>query len=128
MRVLPARNVAATLLSGLVGVSVFPPRTWLDRVFVVGIIGMGLNGVVELLGGPTHYEIVQRLMAVDGWRCLRLGALPYCRWLAMASDGWWWTGGSGADRRGLHLAIAHTSTGVIISSSAGTNDRWIETY
>ena len=29
----------------------FRPRTWLDRVFVVGIIGKGLNGVVELLGG-----------------------------------------------------------------------------
>jgi uncharacterized membrane protein len=30
---------------------VFRPRNWLDRVFVVGIIGKGLNGAVELLGG-----------------------------------------------------------------------------
>lgn len=32
-------------------VSVIRPRNWLDRAFVVGIIGKGLNGVVELLGG-----------------------------------------------------------------------------
>lgn len=31
--------------------SVFRPRSWLDRAFVVGIIGKGLNGAVELLGG-----------------------------------------------------------------------------
>ena len=30
---------------------VFRPRNWLDRAFVVGIIGKGLNGVAELLGG-----------------------------------------------------------------------------
>jgi uncharacterized membrane protein len=30
---------------------VFRPQTWLDRVFVVGIIGKGLNGMAELLGG-----------------------------------------------------------------------------
>lgn len=27
------------------------PRTWLDRVFEVGIVGKGLDGAVELLGG-----------------------------------------------------------------------------
>jgi uncharacterized membrane protein len=32
-------------------VSVFRPRSWLDRAFVVGIIGKGLNGAAELLGG-----------------------------------------------------------------------------
>jgi uncharacterized membrane protein len=32
-------------------VSVFRPRNWLDRAFVVGIVGKGLNGVVELIGG-----------------------------------------------------------------------------
>lgn len=31
--------------------SVFRPRTWLDRVFAVGIIAKGLNGVAELVGG-----------------------------------------------------------------------------
>ena len=31
--------------------SVFRPQNWLDRVFVVGIIGKGLNGMAELLGG-----------------------------------------------------------------------------
>jgi uncharacterized membrane protein len=30
---------------------VFHPRNWLDRVFEVGIIGKGLNGAVELVGG-----------------------------------------------------------------------------
>jgi uncharacterized membrane protein len=32
-------------------VSVFRPRNWLDRAFAVGIIGKGLNGAVELIGG-----------------------------------------------------------------------------
>jgi uncharacterized membrane protein len=32
-------------------VSVFRPRNWLDRAFAVGIIGKGLNGAAELLGG-----------------------------------------------------------------------------
>ena len=31
--------------------SVFRPRNWLDRAFVVGIVGKGLNGMAELLGG-----------------------------------------------------------------------------
>jgi uncharacterized membrane protein len=30
---------------------VFKPKDWLDRVFEVGIIGKGLNGVAELIGG-----------------------------------------------------------------------------
>lgn len=29
----------------------FRPRTWLDRVFAVGIIGKGLDGAAELVGG-----------------------------------------------------------------------------
>jgi len=29
----------------------FKPHDWLDRVFEIGIIGKGLNGAVELLGG-----------------------------------------------------------------------------
>ena len=29
----------------------FRPTSWLDRAFVVGIIGKGLNGALELLGG-----------------------------------------------------------------------------
>lgn len=29
----------------------FTPRDWLDRVFAIGIIGKGLNGVAELVGG-----------------------------------------------------------------------------
>jgi uncharacterized membrane protein len=29
----------------------FHPKTWLDRVFEVGIIGKGLNGAAELVGG-----------------------------------------------------------------------------
>lgn len=29
----------------------FKPESWLDRVFAVGIIGKGLNGAVELVGG-----------------------------------------------------------------------------
>jgi uncharacterized membrane protein len=29
----------------------FKPQNWLDRVFEIGIIGKGLNGAVELLGG-----------------------------------------------------------------------------
>jgi uncharacterized membrane protein len=29
----------------------FTPRNWLDRVFAIGIIGKGLNGAVELVGG-----------------------------------------------------------------------------
>jgi uncharacterized membrane protein len=32
-------------------VSVFRARNWLDRVFAVGIIGKGLNGAAELVGG-----------------------------------------------------------------------------
>ena len=31
--------------------SLFRPRNWLDRVFVIGIIGKGLNGAAELVGG-----------------------------------------------------------------------------
>jgi len=27
------------------------PQSWLDRVFEIGIIGKGLNGCVELIGG-----------------------------------------------------------------------------
>jgi uncharacterized membrane protein len=34
-----------------VAVSVFRPRNWLDRAFAVGIIGKGLNGAAELIGG-----------------------------------------------------------------------------
>jgi uncharacterized membrane protein len=30
---------------------VFRPQNWLDRVFEVGIIGKGLNGAAELIGG-----------------------------------------------------------------------------
>jgi uncharacterized membrane protein len=29
----------------------FKPQDWLDRVFEIGIIGKGLNGVAELIGG-----------------------------------------------------------------------------
>lgn len=31
--------------------SVFRAQSWLDRVFAVGIVAKGLNGVVELVGG-----------------------------------------------------------------------------
>ena len=31
--------------------SFFHPRSWLDRVFAIGIIGKGLNGAAELVGG-----------------------------------------------------------------------------
>jgi uncharacterized membrane protein len=31
--------------------SLFRPRNWLDRVFAVGIIGKGLNGAAEVVGG-----------------------------------------------------------------------------
>jgi uncharacterized membrane protein len=30
---------------------VFKPKNWLDRLFEIGIIGKGLNGVAELVGG-----------------------------------------------------------------------------
>jgi uncharacterized membrane protein len=30
---------------------VFKPKNWLDRVFEIGIIGKGLNGTAELVGG-----------------------------------------------------------------------------
>jgi len=30
---------------------VFRPTDWLDRLFVIGIIGKGLNGLAELVGG-----------------------------------------------------------------------------
>jgi uncharacterized membrane protein len=30
---------------------VFRPRDWLDRLFAIGIIGKGLNGLAELIGG-----------------------------------------------------------------------------
>jgi uncharacterized membrane protein len=30
---------------------VFKPKNWLDRVFEIGIIGKGLNGAAELVGG-----------------------------------------------------------------------------
>jgi uncharacterized membrane protein len=33
------------------GEDVFKPQNWLDRVFEVGIIGKGLNGAAELIGG-----------------------------------------------------------------------------
>ena len=29
----------------------FRPKDWLDRLFVIGIIGKGLNGLAELVGG-----------------------------------------------------------------------------
>lgn len=29
----------------------FKPENWLDRVFEIGIIGKGLNGAAELIGG-----------------------------------------------------------------------------
>ncbi len=29
----------------------FKPQNWLDRVFAVGIVGKGLNGTAELIGG-----------------------------------------------------------------------------
>ena len=29
----------------------FKPQDWLDRVFEIGIIGKGLNGAAELIGG-----------------------------------------------------------------------------
>ena len=29
----------------------FRPKDWLDRLFVIGIIGKGLNGLTELVGG-----------------------------------------------------------------------------
>lgn len=29
----------------------FKPQNWLDRIFEIGIIGKGLNGVAELIGG-----------------------------------------------------------------------------
>jgi len=32
-------------------VTVFHPRGWLDRVFVVGIVAKGLNGLGEVVGG-----------------------------------------------------------------------------
>ena len=32
-------------------VSMFRPHDWLDRIFQIGIIGKGLNGAAELLGG-----------------------------------------------------------------------------
>jgi uncharacterized membrane protein len=31
--------------------SMFKPKDWLDRVFEIGIIGKGLNGLAELIGG-----------------------------------------------------------------------------
>jgi len=31
--------------------SMFRPKDWLDRVFEIGIIAKGLNGVAELIGG-----------------------------------------------------------------------------
>ena len=31
--------------------TVFRARGWLDRVFVVGIVAKGLNGLVEVVGG-----------------------------------------------------------------------------
>jgi uncharacterized membrane protein len=47
---------------------VFTPKSWLDRVFEVGIIGKGINGTLELIGGllliflqPTG---VHRLLAL----------------------------------------------------------------
>jgi uncharacterized membrane protein len=33
------------------GREVFKPKNWLDRVFEIGIIGKGLNGAAELVGG-----------------------------------------------------------------------------
>lgn len=42
-----SRPPAAPRASG----AYFRPRTWFDRVFEVGIIAKGLNGVAELVGG-----------------------------------------------------------------------------
>lgn len=44
----------------------FRPHGWLDWVFVVGIVGKGLNGLAELLGGAallfvTHVELSRLL-------------------------------------------------------------------
>jgi uncharacterized membrane protein len=48
-------------------VTVFRPRGWLDRVFVLGIVAKGLNGAVELLGGILLLLVtpltIQRLAA-----------------------------------------------------------------
>src|SRR6476469_3764007 len=35
----------------------FKPENWLDRVFEIGIIGKGLNGAAELIGGALLLEL-----------------------------------------------------------------------
>jgi uncharacterized membrane protein len=46
----------------------FRPKDWLDRLFVIGIIGKGLNGLAELVGGLLLLfvtpENIHRLVAV----------------------------------------------------------------
>ncbi|GAA3578108.1 DUF2127 domain-containing protein [Microlunatus spumicola] len=47
--------------------TVFHPRGWLDRVFLVGIVAKGLNGLVEVVGGALLLLVtpatLQRLAA-----------------------------------------------------------------
>ena len=47
--------------------SLFRPQSWLDRVFAVGIVGKGLNGAAELVGGVLLLLLspagIQRLAA-----------------------------------------------------------------
>ena len=45
----------------------FKPKDWLDRIFEIGIIAKGLNGVAELVGGllllfvsPTRHPASRR--------------------------------------------------------------------
>jgi uncharacterized membrane protein len=49
-------------------VIMFRPKDWLDRLFVIGIIGKGLNGLAELVGGLLLLfvtpENIHRLVAV----------------------------------------------------------------
>lgn len=44
-------NVKRRVRSSRKNVIVFRPRDWLDRLFAIGIIGKGLNGLAELIGG-----------------------------------------------------------------------------
>ena len=52
----------------------FKPKDWLDRVFEVGIIAKGLNGVAEVVGGLLLLFTTQGQPQPDAMPCTVVGS------------------------------------------------------
>ncbi len=71
----------------------FKPQNWLDRVFEIGIIGKGLNGAAELIGGtlvavfnagPDPPRLVGPHLKASSPRTRTTSSPPTCSTPAMA--------------------------------------------